>query len=598
MKLRRSRRTFDVLFTYGFRAAPWWMTVTLVIMVINGATMSALPWGYKQFTDAFLTHDSGKMTFAAIFVAVLGTLRWTSTGLSFSVGNSLTDKVNFYMTQRIARLTMSTEQIEHFERPAYLQELDLLNQNRATLASGPRQILVALQIALQLIGIAVLLATISPWLALMPVLGMAPFLTEQRSVRYRQRVDEQLAEKRRLAGRLFELTSTAAPAKELRVFGLSPEIRRRHRELTDELCAATDRAALVSGAIASAGWVVFAVGLFAGIGYVVLKAVDGTASPGQVILAATLTQQIRFQLSQVADAIGTVLTMAKTAHRYLWLQDYAAEHNQAPTDATQQTPPQLQHGLTFDHVTFRYPGTSTDVLTDVCLTLPAGATVALVGENGAGKTTLIKLLTRMYLPTTGAITIDGVDLQDLEAADWRGHVTATFQDFVRFELLAREAVGIGDLPNIDDADAISRALERANATDVEAVLADGLMTRLGRSFPGGQELSGGQWQKLALARGMMRNQPLLVVLDEPTASLDPQTEHALFERYAQAARRAAQTNGAITVLVSHRFSTVRMADLIVVIDRGRVVEHGSHQQLMTSGGLYAELFTLQARAYR
>ena len=184
------------------------------------------------------------------------------------------------------------------------------------------------------------------------------------------------------------------------------------------------------------------------------------------------------------------------------------------------------------------PTPTSTSLHDVNLAFAAGSTVALVGENGAGKTTLIKLLTKMYAPTAGSIGIDGADLAGIATADWRQRTTATFQDLVRFELTAGETVGIGDLPRIDDVEAIDTALDRASATDVVGTLREGLSTRLGRSFAGGQELSGGQWQKLALARGMMRETPLLVVLDEPTASLDAMTEHALFERYASAAKRA------------------------------------------------------------
>jgi ATP-binding cassette, subfamily B, bacterial len=223
--------------------------------------------------------------------------------------------------------------------------------------------------------------------------------------------------------------------------------------------------------------------------------------------------------------------------------------------------------------------------------------VALVGENGAGKTTLVKLLTGMYQPTAGEVLIDGAPLAGLDLAAWRERTAATFQDFMRFELRAGQTVGIGDLPRLDHAGALSQALRRADATAVADALPDGLATPLGRSFTGGVDLSGGQWQRLALARGMMRELPLLLILDEPTASLDAITEAALFERYL-AARELARGAGAITLLVSHRFSTVRMADLIVVLDKGRIAAAGDHASLVRAGGLYAELYEMQARSYR
>jgi ATP-binding cassette subfamily B protein len=238
------------------------------------------------------------------------------------------------------------------------------------------------------------------------------------------------------------------------------------------------------------------------------------------------------------------------------------------------------------------------VLDHVDLVLEPGTTVAIVGENGAGKTTLVKLLARLYEPTAGRILVDGIDLRSFDVGAWRARVSAGFQDFGRFQFLARESVGIGDLPAADSDARVLAALGRAAAADVPAGLPAGLATQLGREFEGGVDLSLGQWQKVALGRAMMRRQPLLLVLDEPTASLDAPTEHALFERFTEAARGAAEQSGAVTVLVSHRFSTVRTADLIVVFADGRISERGSHDELMRRGGTYAELYELQAGAYR
>ena len=210
------------------------------------------------------------------------------------------------------------------------------------------------------------------------------------------------------------------------------------------------------------------------------------------------------------------------------------------------------------------------MLAGVDLHLPPGSTVAIVGENGAGKTTLVKLLCRFYEPTGGSIELDGVDLRRFPLGDWRERIATGFQDFVRFEFLAREAVGVGDLPQIESTPTVTAALVRARGEDVLARLEEGLETQLGKSYTDGAELSGGQWQKLALGRAMMRETPLLLVLDEPTSALDAQAEHLLFEQYAAGARRVAADTGAITILVSHRFSTVRMADLILVVADGKI----------------------------
>jgi ATP-binding cassette subfamily B protein len=290
----------------------------------------------------------------------------------------------------------------------------------------------------------------------------------------------------------------------------------------------------------------------------------------------------------------------RTAERYLWLEDHARSSLDARRLATepQPVPQRLDQGIELDRVSFTYPGTERPVLRDVSLRIPAGRSVAIVGENGVGKTTLMKLLLRMYEPTAGRILIDGVDLASLDIDEWRAVCTATFQDFARFELRAGSTVGLGYLPQLDDDAAATTAIVRSGGADLLEALDDGLDTLLGRSFEGGRELSGGQWQKLAVARGHMRTQPLVLVLDEPTASLDVQTEQTLFDHYVRAAHASADSAGAITIIVSHRFSTVRMADLVVVVAAGGIAEFGSHEELLAKKGLYAELFALQARAYR
>jgi ATP-binding cassette subfamily B protein len=222
--------------------------------------------------------------------------------------------------------------------------------------------------------------------------------------------------------------------------------------------------------------------------------------------------------------------------------------------------------------------------------------IAIVGENGAGKSTLVKVLTGLYRPTEGRVLVDGVDLASLDGEAWRARCAGAFQDHVHLELVARETITTGDLPALDSDERALRALDDAAAGDVLVALPGALATQLGSSWEDGTELSGGQWQRLAIARGMMRADPLLLVLDEPTSALDAATEHALFEGYADAARRA-RRHGAVTVLVTHRFSTVAAADLVIVLTEGTVSEMGTHTELMAAGGSYAQLYALQARGY-
>jgi ATP-binding cassette subfamily B protein len=315
------------------------------------------------------------------------------------------------------------------------------------------------------------------------------------------------------------------------------------------------------------------------------------APAGDVLLALAAGARLSSYIGGTVGEIGFLRgSWLDGARRLAWLEDYAASFT---ASADQPAPARLADGIRFDDVSFAYPGTERLVLENVDLTLPSGSVVALVGENGAGKTTLVKLLCKLYEPTGGRILVDGLPLARMKADDWRSNLAGAFQDFFRFEFPAQHSVGVGDLGHLDDRPMVAAAVGRAGADDVIRNLPNGLDTQLGPAWPGGVEVSFGQWQKLALARGFMREEPILLVLDEPTAALDAETEHALFERYAAAARG----NGRLTVLVSHRFSTVRMADLIVVLD-GRVREVGTHEDLMARGGQYAELYGIQEAAYR
>jgi len=430
-----------------------------------------------------------------------------------------------------------------------------------------------------------------------PLLAVAPALSDRWAAAIQQRADDALTEDRRLLADLFSLATSADSARELRTYGITDAVSDRHAALSERIRRRSVPTALLSAALEAVGWAVFALGLVGAIVVLVLRAAHGHVSPGQVVMAVSLLRRAQSQISRSTDTAGSFNTAAAAARQLLWLEDHAAELEPA-THRRAVVPAALAAGIELEDVVFAYPGSTEPVLGPITLVLPAGRTIAVVGENGAGKTTLVKLLCGMYRPTAGRITVDGTDLSEFAVGDWRERISATFQDFVRFQLRLGESVGVGDLPRIGEAATVRGALSRADSGELEGELPDGLATWIGGRFTGGRELSGGQWQRLALARGLMRDLPLLVVLDEPTASLDPPTESALFERYAAAARAAGAAQGTITLLVSHRFSTVRAADLIVVLQAGRAVELGSHDELIAAAGTYAELFELQARAYR
>ncbi|HZQ88058.1 MAG TPA: ABC transporter ATP-binding protein, partial [Acidimicrobiales bacterium] len=379
--------------------------------------------------------------------------------------------------------------------------------------------------------------------------------------------------------------------KEVRVSGVGEMLVDRRRTAWDDWFKPVAAARWTSAFFHTAAWTVFGL---AYVGAVVFVASVQHASAGTVLLVLAAGGNLSRYLGVTVAQADFLRWTIDAASRLVWLEDYAREHGD---HADLSVPERIEHGIRLDHVSFTYPGTDKVVLDDVDLQLPAGAVVAIVGENGAGKTTLVKLLCRFYQPTSGTIAVDGTDLARVPAVEWRNRLAGAFQDFFRFELLARQTIGLGDLDRIDEALALDTAVARGGAEDVIARLAQGLDTQLGPTWHEGVDLSFGQWQKLSLARGFMRDRPLLVVLDEPTAALDAETEHSLFERFARASRTE-NTDGRITVLVSHRFSTVRMADLIVVLDGARVVQAGSHDELIAAGGLYSELYGIQARAYR
>jgi ATP-binding cassette subfamily B protein len=313
-----------------------------------------------------------------------------------------------------------------------------------------------------------------------------------------------------------------------------------------------------------------------------------------VLLTLAAGARLSFYIGATVGEIGFLRGIwMDGARRLAWLEDYSRS---STAQADLSAPERLASGIRFEHVSFAYPGTDRLVLDDINLDLPAGCVVAIVGENGAGKSTLVKLVAKMYEPTSGRILVDQTDIRRITPASWRSRLAGAFQDFFRFEFRAAHTVGVGDLPRLDDRPAVEAAVNRAGADDVIARLASGFDTQLGQTWPDGVEVSFGQWQKLALARGFMRDRPLLLVLDEPTAALDAETEHALFERYSAAVKSDGE--GRITLLVSHRFSTVRMADLIVVMDGARIVEVGSHEALMSARGQYSQLYGIQAAAYR
>jgi ATP-binding cassette subfamily B protein len=501
------------------------------------------------------------------------------------------------MQRRMLTLAAGAPYLDHFERPDFWDRLQVLQRSYAELLMSIGNVLVGPVVVAQLLATAILLARLQPVLLLLPLIAVPAVLLNRRGERMRREAEARTAEPRRAIAHLFELASGAHSGREIRVYGLRQELVGRHRRLSDDVARASERALLASAGLSLLGWLVFALAYTGAVLLTLRAAAGGSVSPGDVALTLGLTTALAAAAGGLAAITDQLVRAMAVAEHYEWLAGQAGRAGPgAASDPRVEVPRRLVRGLQLRGVSFAYPGGGRTILEDVDLDLPAGGVIALVGENGAGKTTLVKLLSRLYPPSRGRILLDGIDLDRLDLAEYRRRLAAGFQDFMRFELLVREAVGVGDPPRLGDARAVDTALRRAGA-EFARRLPGGLETQLGPSWEGGVDLSGGEWQKLALARAMMRPDPLLLVFDEPTASLDPQTEQAIFERVAAEARAGA-ASGRVTLLVSHRFSTVRMADLIVVLEGGRVAGRGSHAELMAQGGLYAELYELQSAAYR
>ncbi|HUR76641.1 MAG TPA: ABC transporter ATP-binding protein [Acidimicrobiales bacterium] len=595
--VRGLMRAFWVLLAYAFQADPWRASLNLAMTIVDPAAMMVGALASRDLLNAAVARDVDAVWRAALLIGLCAAASIMSGFGSFNLNMVLREKVGELMDRRIMRLTLAVPTLEHHERADYLDEIEILRTQRDQLSSSVQAVVMNISMFARVLGTIGLLSTLHPAMVLLPVFGLPSLFAAATAEQRRQRVLERCAEPLRVTRHLLETATTAAPAKEIRLFGLGGTLRERHRTLWAQSDQIQDQIARQSAVLTTLGWAVFGVGFVGAIAIVANRAINGEANVGDVFLALMLAGQVNELVGGLAQMVTWLFSGLRTTGRYLWLVDYSTVATR-PVENETPLPVRLADGIEFDHVTFRYPGTDADVLRDVSFRIPAGATVAIVGDNGAGKSTLVKLLSRFYDPTEGAIRVDGVDLRRLDPTKWRARLSAGFQDFARFELLARETVGVGLLADLDDEDAVRDALVRASAEDVVESLPGGFDSQLGKSFGDGAELSGGQWQKLALGRAMMRRDPLLLLLDEPTAALDAPTEHALFERYAGAARQSAAVTGAVTVLVSHRFSTVRMADLIVVVDGSTVREVGSHADLLAQGGLYAELFELQARAYR
>ena len=577
----------------GYDAEPALLVIAFVL-----ALLAALPDALFALWLALLAMGITDNNPTFLWIGVIGmglsaTLTWALRVISDRVQRKFRDRVAIALESHVANLQASVITVAHHERPEYLDRLAILRNQVFVLDHMYMSLFSTAGWFLRLGVTGILLASVHPVLLLLVLFALPTVLSASWRPAVERATEERAAPDDRRSKHLFDLATTAGPGKEVRLSGIEQKVVSMRREYWNAWYQPVSSARSVSALFHSVAWAIFGLGFVLAVVFVVYGL---QASAGATLLLLGAGSRLSAYISATVGELGFLRGIwMDGSKRLAWLEDYAAF---VASKADRDAPSTLTNEIELRDVSFAYPGTTKVVLDRINLKLEAGSVIALIGENGAGKSTLVKLLAKMYEPDSGEILIDGQDLSRIKAQSWRSKLAGAFQDFFKFELPAQQTVGLGDEPRLEDEAAVHTALERAGAESVVAELPQGVQTQLGVTWPSGVEVSFGQWQKLSLARGFMRDGPLLLILDEPTAALDAETEHSLFERYADAAQKTSdERQGRVTLLVSHRFSTVRMADQIIVLDGAKVAEVGSHEQLMKNQGQYAALYKIQAEAY-
>jgi ATP-binding cassette subfamily B protein len=594
---RQIPRTFRIL----WRAAAA-LTVALgVVTLVQALIPAGIAWVAKLIIDgvvhAAATHDAADRRRVLEYVAIeLGFV--TLQTILGRVAALIRERIGQHLKRDLAKEVLDKAlalEVKHFEDSALY---DKMQNARREADVRPlhlvTQVFAVVQAAITLTSYGALLVHLAPWsIAVLVVASIPSFLGEVRFATRGYRLLSWRAPEARRLNYLEWILTRDSTVKEVKLFTLGPLVLGRYFALFDKVIAEDRRLGMQKAVWGTLLGFVSVVAFYACYAWVADTASAGALTLGDLTLYLTVFRQGQNAFAQVLTSIGSIYEDALYMSNLFAYLDTEAKGEQ-PRVSPPATLPHGAHDLVLDRVTFKYPGTDSLVLDDVSLTVKAGEKLALVGENGSGKTTLVKLLLRLYEPTSGAITYGGVDIRDFDVADLRSRFSAVFQDFVRYQLLVKENIGVGDVAHLTDQARIERSAEKGGALPVVEKLAakGGYDAMLGGWFEEGQELSGGQWQKLALARAFMREDADVLILDEPSAAIDARAEAELFERL----RTLAADKSAF--LISHRFSTVRMADRIAVLDKGKVVELGSHDDLVKADGLYAQLFALQAKGYR
>lgn len=577
------------------------LTVALAILTTAAAAIPpGIAWAGKGIVDAVVAH-SRDLTIQWVLVELaLVVLQATTTralGLVRSIlGSRLGVDVNVAILARATKL-----ELRHFEDPDFY---DRMTRARREASSRPLSLVSdafsLVQSALTLIGYAALLVRFSPWVVLLLMASAVPAtLAEMKYSKTAFRLRNWRSPESRRLMYLEYVLANDEHAKEVKLFGLGPLFLGRYQELAEKFHEEDAKLAVKRSGVTHVLALLATLSFYGAYAAMALLAAAGALTLGNMTLYVMAFRSGQQSFQSILSGIGSIYEHnLYMSNLFTFLDDTGGADLHAGTEVPAlpaSTAPRreaaTERGLRFEKVTFKYPGSEKVVLDDVDLFVPEGQSIALVGQNGAGKTTFVKLVTRLYQPTSGRILLDGKDLRDWDEHALLARFGVVFQDFNQYQLKVRENVGVGSVARLEDEPGIRRAIERGGASPVVEGLASDIETPLGRWFQDGVELSGGQWQKLALARGFMREEADILVLDEPTAALDAEAEHAVFERFQELAR------GKTTIIISHRFPTVRMADRILVLENGHIAEDGTHEGLLAHPKTYARLYTMQAAGY-
>jgi ATP-binding cassette subfamily B protein len=525
-------------------------------------------------------------------IATVGeVLARTSSLLESLLGDLFANRTSVQLMQHAASLDL--EQLEDAAVYDKLERARRQTVGRIGLFTG---ILASLQDLITLASLAVAITVYVPWLLLLLAVAVLPsFLGETRYAALGYSLLFSWTQERRQLDYLRYIGASDVSAKEVKLFGLSDYLVGQYAQLSDEFYEANRQLAIRRAVVSSLLALLGSLGYYGAYIAIIYLTVTRHQSPAGPFTLGALTF-LAASFRQSRDLIQRfLLSMAQLFEQALYLDDlfsfFALQPRVRSGPGAVPVPSPIREGFRFEEVGFRYPGSERWAIRGLSFELKPGERLALVGENGAGKTTLAKLLARLYDPAEGRILLDGRDLRDYDIESLRRNVGVIFQDFVRYDFPVRENIAVGDIARLDDQAALEAAATRSLADSVVVRLKDGYSQLLGKRFEGGVDLSGGEWQKVALARAYLREAQLLI-LDEPTAALDARAEYEVFLRFAEL------TQGRMAVLISHRFSTVRMADRILVLRAGELAEQGTHAELVARKGLYAELFSLQAAGYR